>query len=65
MLEGYPAWTWDIASAAPSICDLDMNGSPEVLYIDYSGFAVLLDWNEGCYTSDGWPDALSFHFGNF
>jgi len=54
MLEGYPAWTRDIASAAPSICDLDANGSPEILYIDYSGFAVLLDWNEGSYASEGW-----------
>ncbi len=54
MLEGFPVWTRDIASAAPAICDLDMDGSPEILYIDYSGFATLLDWNGGIYTTDGW-----------
>ncbi len=54
MLEGFPAWTRDIACAAPAICDLDMDGSPEILYIDYSGFAILFDWDEGSYNSDGW-----------
>ncbi len=54
MPEGFPLWTRDIASAAPAICDLDMDGSPEILYIDFSGFAILLDWNDGIYTTDGW-----------
>ena len=54
MLQGFPAWTRDIACAAPAICDLDMDGSPEVLYIDYSGYAILFDWKEGSYTDDGW-----------
>ncbi|MEN8207846.1 MAG: C25 family cysteine peptidase [Candidatus Fermentibacteria bacterium] len=54
MLEGFPAWTRDIACAAPAICDLDMDGSPEILYIDYSGFATLFNWNDGSYTTDGW-----------
>ena len=54
MLEGFPAWTRDIASAAPAICDLDADGFPEVLYIDYSGYATLFDWDSGIYTADGW-----------
>ncbi len=54
MLEGFPVWTRDIACASPAICDLDIDGFPEVLHIDYSGFATLFDWDEGSYTSEGW-----------
>jgi len=54
MLEGFPSWTRDGALAAPAICDLDSDGYAEILYIDYSGFATLFDWDEGYYTSDGW-----------
>ncbi len=54
ILEGFPAWTRDGSWAAPALCDLDSDGSAEVLYIDYSGYAMLFDWYEGSYTNNGW-----------
>ena len=54
MLDGFPSWTRDGAWAAPAICDLNGDGYAEVLYIDFSGYASLFDWNEGYYTDNGW-----------
>ncbi|MCD4706796.1 MAG: T9SS type A sorting domain-containing protein [Candidatus Sabulitectum sp.] len=54
MIEGFPSFTRDGALGAPAVCDLDGNGIAEVLYIDYSGFATLFDWQQGSYTSEGW-----------
>ncbi|MCK5132285.1 MAG: VCBS repeat-containing protein [Candidatus Sabulitectum sp.] len=54
MIDGFPSCTREGAWAAPAICDLDGNSTAEVLYIDYSGFATLFDWQQGSYTSVGW-----------
>jgi len=54
IIDGFPAGTRDGAWAAPSICDLDGNGVAEVLYIDYSGYAALYNWQQGSYLAEGW-----------
>lgn len=54
MIDGFPSSSRDGAWAAPALCDLDRDGVPEILYIDYSGFASLFNWQEGVYTTDGW-----------
>jgi hypothetical protein len=54
MLDGFPSCTRDGAWAAPAICDLNGDDFAEVLYIDYSGYASLFDWDKGYYTEDGW-----------
>lgn len=54
MIESFPGWTRDAAWGAPAICNLNGDGSAEILYIDYSGHASLYDWQDGSYTSEGW-----------
>ena len=54
MLGGFPSCTRDGAWAAPAICDLNGDNVPEVLYIDFSGYASLFDWDDGYYTDTGW-----------
>jgi hypothetical protein len=54
MVSGFPSETREDAFAAPAVCDLDGNGAAEILFIDYSGYATLFDWQHGSYTPDGW-----------
>lgn len=54
MINGFPTGMRDGAWAAPSVCDLDADGAAEVLYIDYSGYATLFNWQQGSYTAEGW-----------
>ena len=53
VMAGFPSWTRDEAFPSPMLCDLDGDGIGEILYIDYSGYASLFDW-DGYYTEDGW-----------
>ncbi|MCK5036225.1 MAG: VCBS repeat-containing protein, partial [Candidatus Sabulitectum sp.] len=54
IIDGFPTGMRDGAWAAPSVCDLDADGTAEVLYIDYSGYATLFNWQQGSYTAEAW-----------
>jgi hypothetical protein len=51
---GFPAYSRDAAWSAPAVCDLDGDGSAELLHVDDSGLAVLFDLGEYAYTGNGW-----------
>ncbi|OPL19840.1 MAG: hypothetical protein AVO35_02380 [Candidatus Aegiribacteria sp. MLS_C] len=54
MIDGFPAWSRDAGWSAPALCDLDGNGVPEVLHVDYSGLATLYSLDEFLYDDRGW-----------